>query len=74
MKTLLDVALEKFFGLICGIVFLAIVLMGMQISTNFGVAFSKQTIYMGWIMVFVWLSLITLLVAFHSFKNQSDEE
>jgi TRAP-type C4-dicarboxylate transport system permease small subunit len=74
MKQFFNIVMEKFFALLVGTILLAIIVVGMQIAVNFGSTISQATISMGWMMVAIWMGLITMLCLVQLNKNSENNE
>lgn len=74
MKQFFNIVMEKYFALLVGTIVLAIIVVGMQIAVNFGSLISQSTISMGWMMVAIWMGLITMLCIVQLNKNSENNE
>lgn len=72
MKQFFNIIMEKFFSILAGTIILSIVVISLQISINFGNTIAQSTISMGWVMVAIWMGLITMLSFAQINKNSEN--
>lgn len=74
MNQFFKIIMEKFFPFLVGTLVLGIIILGMETASNFGVLIDPKTIAIGWVMVAIWIGLISIFSLLFIIKKSENNE